>query len=258
MRGLSVSSATTDLRNLGMHVRLGQEVHNPLAKGEVISTSPGAGSKATHGSTVTLTVSLGPVLISMPNVTGQPLAQAKVTVTQAHLTVGQVVNATSSSVPVGNVISTTPTAYTSWPQNKPVTLTVSVGPGLPNFVGQPVTTAQSAASSGGFTINVVQVNSDQAAGTVLSQSPAANTPITQGEVVTVRVSQGPPSVPVPDVQGFPLDEAIKTLRQAGFLVKVDQGLGSTVLSYDPSGAQPKGTTITLHVGLFSGGGGNKP
>jgi serine/threonine-protein kinase len=252
MRGLTVSSATADLRNLGMHVRLGQEVHNPLAKGEVISTSPRAGSKATHGSTVTLTVSLGPVLISMPNVTGQSLDQAKATVTSAHLTVGQVLSATSSSVPVGNVISTTPVAYTNWPQNRPVTLTVSVGPGLPDFVGQPVTAAEQAASSGGFTINQVLVKSSLAAGTVVSQSPAANTQITQGEVVTVRVSQGPPAIPVPDVQGWPLQQAIKRLTQLGFQVQVDGILGNKVNSYDPSGPQPKGTTITLHVGLFGG------
>jgi serine/threonine-protein kinase len=255
MRGLTVSAATTDLRNLGLHVRMGKAEHYSLPKGEIIATSPAAGTKATGGSTVTLTVSLGPVIISMPSVTGQPLAAAEAAVTAAHLTVGQVLKATSSSVPVGNVISTTPAAYTNWPQDKPVNLTISEGPGLASFVGQPVQVAQQAASSGGFTINQVQVKSNLPAGTVLSQSPGANTPITPGEVVTVRVSQGPPSVPVPDVQGWPLQQAIKALRQAGFQVVVDSGiLGDRVTSYDPSGSQPKGTTITLHVGLFAGGG----
>lgn len=254
MRGLTVSAATTDLRNLGLHVRLGQAEHNTLPKGEIVTTSPTAGTKATGGSTVILTVSLGPVLISMPNVTGQPLAQAEALVKQAHLILGQVLKATSSSVPVGNVISTTPTAYTNWPQNKPVNLTISEGPGLANFVGQPVAAAISAAQAGGFTINQVPATSDQPAGTVISQSPGANTPITQGEVVTVRVSQGPPPVPVPDVQGWPLEQAIKALRQAGFQVQVDSGIfGDHVTSYEPSGSQPKGTTITLHVGLLGGG-----
>lgn len=256
LRGLTASAAMTDLRNLGMHVQVGKAEHDPLPKGEVIATSPAAGSKATGGSTVTLTVSLGPVLISMPNVTGQPLDQAKATVTAAHLTVGQVLDGTSSTVPAGNVISTTPAAYTNWPQDKPVNLTVSVGPGLPSFVGQQVTAAQAAASSGGFTINQVLVKSDQPAGTVISQSPGPNTPVTQGEVVTVRVSQGPPPVPVPDVQGWPVQQAINKLQQAGFQVQVDNGIfgGGHVTSYSPSGLQPKGTTITLHVGLFSGGG----
>lgn len=256
MRGLTVSAARTDLRNLGMHVRMGKAQHDTLPKGEVIASSPAAGTRATGGSTVTLTMSLGPVMISMPSVTGQPLAQAEAAVKQAHLTLGQVLKTTSGSIPAGVVISTTPTAYTTWPENKPVKLTISEGPGLASFVGQPVQTALSAAQSGGYTINQVPVKSSQPAGTVISQSPAPNTPITAGEVVTVHVSLGPPAVPVPDVQGFPLDEAIKTLQQAGFQVQVNKGIiGNTVTSYSPTGSQPKGTTITLNVGLTLGGGG---
>jgi eukaryotic-like serine/threonine-protein kinase len=253
LRGLAVSTARADLRGLGLHVQIGKAEHFALAKGEVVATNPKAGSRVTGGSTVTLTVSLGPVMISVPNVTGQPLSAAITALKQAHLIPGAIDHATSGTVPAGNVISTTPVAYTNWPQDRPVTLTVSAGPGLPNFVGQPLSAAQQAAQSGGFTIQAVQVKNNAPASTVVSQSPAANTPITHGEVVTVRVSQGPPTVNVPNVQGFPLPQAIKALEQAGFQVKVNHGLGNTVFSYSPTGPQPKGTTITLNVGLFSGG-----
>jgi serine/threonine-protein kinase len=250
MRGLTVSVAATDLRNMGLHVRIGDSEHYSLPKGEVIATSPAAGSKVAGGSTVALTVSLGPVMISVPNVTGQALSAAEAALKEAGLTPGQVLRGTSSSVPAGNVISTTPVAYTNWPQDRPVNLTISAGPPLPNLVGQPVQAAQTAGQAGGFTINAVQAQSDQPAGTVVSQSPAAGTPITPGEVVTVRVSQGPPSVPVPDVQGFPLQDAIKALQQAGFQVQVNTGIiGNRVTSYSPTGSQPKGTTITVNVGL---------
>jgi len=252
LHGVTVSAASADLRGLGLHVRIGRSAHFALPKGEVVATIPRAGSRVTGGSTVTLTVSLGPLMISVPNVTGQPLAQALAALKAAHLTPA-VVHGTSSTVAVGDVISTTPAAYTSWPQNKPVTVTVSVGPGLANFVGQPVQVAEAAASAGGFQLQVVQVKSDQPANTVLSQSPGPNTPITPAEVVTVRVSQGPPTVNVPNVQGMQVQQAIKVLQQAGFQVSIDHGLGNIVFSYDPTGPQPKGTTITLHVGLFSGG-----
>ena len=66
------------------------------------------------------------------------------------------------------------------------------------------------------------------------------------------MSQGPPAVAVPDVEGMALHDAIKTLQQAGFQVQVNQGLGDKVFSYSPTTPQPKGTTITLNVGLFSG------
>jgi eukaryotic-like serine/threonine-protein kinase len=256
MQGLYLGAATADLRNLGLHYRLGTPEHSSVPKGEVAATDPNAGARVTEGSTVTLTVSLGPLMIQVPDVTGKPLAQAQIALQQAHLKPGRVSNGTSSSVPVGDVISTNPPAYTNWPQDKPVGLTVSVGPGLPSFVGQPVQAALSAAQSGGYTIQQVQTKSNQPAGIVLSQSPQANTPIRPGEVVTVRVSQGPPMVNVPNVQGLPVNQAIKELQQAGFQVSVVQGiLGNKVISYNPTGPQPKGSTITLHVGLFSGGGG---
>ncbi len=254
LRGLTESAAKNNLTTLGLHMRLGHAEHSPLPKGEVIATTPVPGAKVTSGSAITVTMSLGPQILQVPDVTGQPLAQAQQALQAAHLTPGTVRKAVSSSVPVGDVISTTPPAYTNWPQTKPVGLTISVGPGLANFVGQPVDAAQSAAQSGGFTIQVVpDASSTQPAGTVTSQSPPANTPIKPGEVVTVHVSQGPPVVAVPDVQGWPLEQAIKAMEQAGFQVTVNQqGPGNRVGSYSPNTPSPKGTTITLNVGFLSG------
>ena len=93
----------------------------------------------------------------------------------------------------------------------------------------------------------------QPANTITSQSPAPNTPVTQGEVVTVRYSPGPPVVPVPDVRGMSVAQATQTLHMAGFRVAVNQaGPGNTVGNYAPSGNQPKGTVIVLYTGIFSG------
>jgi eukaryotic-like serine/threonine-protein kinase len=254
LRGVAASTAKTELSNVGLHGRIGGRQHSTLAKGDVIATRPAIGSRVTTGSVVTIIVSLGPVMIQVPNVTGQPLQQAQTALRAAHLTPGVVTKAVSSTVPVGNVITTTPHAYASWPQSKPVGLTVSEGPGLPNFVGQQVSAAQAAASAGGYTLNpVADPKGSQPANTITSQSPPANTPITPGEVVTVHYSPGPPPVQVPDVQGMSLHDAIKTLQRAGFTWTIHQeGPGSRVGSYSPSGPQPKGAVITLNVGFFSG------
>ena len=47
---------------------------------------------------------------------------------------------------------------------------------------------------------LTQVNSDQPQGTIVAQSPAAGTPVKQGQTVDVSVSNGPPMVSVPDVR----------------------------------------------------------
>jgi len=254
LRGLTLTAAKNMLKNEGLSYKLGSSRHNPLPKGEVIKVTPGRGQRVASGSSVTLTLSLGPVMRTVPNVSGQPEAAARTFLVQHHLRVGQDKQETSSTVPAGNVIGTIPRAYSNIPQKQPVRLIVSVGPPLPNFVGMQVTDAQTAASSGGYTINPIPDAKDrQPANTITRQSPAPGTPITAGEVVTVHFSPGPPTVAVPNVQGLPVAQAIAILHEAGFRIAVNHaGPGGTVGNYSPQGNQPKGTVITLTIGIFSG------
>jgi serine/threonine-protein kinase len=254
LTGLTVVQARNVLQNQGLNARVGPTEHNPMKKGHVFKASPGQGQRVPSGSTVTLAVSLGPVYLTVPNVSGQPEATAKATLAQQHIRIGDDKPEVSSSVPAGAVIGTIPRAYTKIPQHTQVRLIVSQGPGLPNFVGMQVADAQAQASAGGYTINAVaNAKGSQPANTIVKQTPPPNTPITAGEVVTVYYSPGPPAAPVPDVTGMPLAQAISTLQNAGFQVAVNHaGPGGTVGSYSPSGDQPQGTVITVTVGIFSG------
>jgi beta-lactam-binding protein with PASTA domain len=253
--GLSTSSARAELSSAGLAVVSGTARYsNTVPAGDVIRTDPTAGTRVTHGGKITLISSLGPVLISVPSVTGQPVAQADQALKAAGLTPAQPTLQPSVTIPQGVVIATNPVAYTHWPKTKPVGLVVSAGPPLPNLVGQQIATAQTEAASDGFSLNQVTVtNSSQPADTVIKQSPAADTPITSGEVVSVWVSQGPPGVAVPDVTGQHLNDAEAELAAAGFNVSVSQlGPGDRVITYSPQGQQPQGSTITITVGLNIG------
>jgi serine/threonine-protein kinase len=250
--GMTTSTAKADLTNAGLVVVYGTGQHsNTVHAGDVISTSPAAGSRITHGGKVTLITSLGPVLVAVPQVTGETLPQADKALKAAGLIPAAPSYQASASIPQGEVIATDPVAYTHWPKNKPVQVVVSAGVPLPNFVGQQLGAVQAAAQSGGFSINQVPDNSStQPAGTITRQSPPPNTPITSGEVVTVWVAAGPQQVPVPDVQGMNLNDAENALTAAGFNVSVNQVLpGNRVLSYSPTGTAPQGSTITITVGL---------
>ena len=60
-------------------------------------------------------------------------------------------------------------------------------------------------------------------------------------------------VNVPDVQGLNVNQAEQELTAAGFAVTENQyGPGHKVVSYSPTGQAPKGSTITINVGLFAG------
>ncbi|MGH3396558.1 MAG: PASTA domain-containing protein, partial [Streptosporangiaceae bacterium] len=249
--GLSARVATAELTNQHFQVRRGPSQHSNVPSGLVLSSSPPPGAKVTQGGTITIVVSLGPVLIDVPPVTGQPIGQADQALRAKGLIPGQPKGETSTTIPAGVVISTDPVAGTAWPKNKPVGIVVSSGQPLPSFVGGQLSAAQAAAAAGGYKIQPVTVaKSSQAANTVLRQTPAAGTAIQAGEVVTVYISPGPPSANVPDVTGESLRQAVAALRAAGFNVQVNkQGPGNIVTGYGPNGTQPAGTTITINVGF---------
>jgi serine/threonine-protein kinase len=248
--GWSTGLARTELTHLGFKVSDGPGVHSNLPQGKIVSTSPRAGSSAKDGSTITLTLSLGPVKIPVPSVTGEPLAQAQQQLRSAGLIPGTPVQTPSTTIAAGVVISTNPVAGTDWPKDKPVGITVSAGPPLPDFVGGQVAAAEAAAAAGGYHVNPVNAaKSTQPSGTVIRQSPVAGTPIHAGEVVTVYVSTGPPQVAVPNVDGMGIHQAEKTLEAAGFQVSVNKGFGNRVTGYSPSGEAPAGSTITINVGM---------
>jgi serine/threonine-protein kinase len=245
--GLATSTAATELRNLGFQVKMGPpQVDNQVPKGDVARTVPGGGSHALTGGTITLISSAGPRKIAVPNVTGKAVADARKALVAAGLIPGAVRQQTSPTVPQNEVISTDPLAGTSWPQTKPVTLTVSAGIGLPDFTGQPKQVAEQWLQQ-----HQLQVQEQSAASTsqpqdsVIKQSPAPNTSITQGEVVTLYISTGPPVVQIPAVTGMSVKDARKQLEALGFQVNVIGFGHGKVLAYQPTGQAAKGSTITL-------------
>ncbi len=257
---LTMAAARAQLRGMGFTVKAGApRPDNRLAKGEVIATQPAAGARVDRGATVRLIPSAGPRMIGVPQVSGQALADAQAALRRAGLTPGQVVSQASATIPAGIVIATSPAAGLSQPQPDPVKITVSAGPPLPNFVGQQQSVAQQWAGANGVSLNVQpDAKSDQPQGTVTRQSPAPDTPVSKGEVITVYISPGPPNVAIPNVDGEGALRAYDRLRALGFQVTTQQAgpFGRTVFNYSPSGQAPQGSTITIYYGLpdFGGGG----
>lgn len=69
--------------------------------------------------------------------------------------------------------------------------------------------------------------------------------------MALTVSQGKETVPVPNVKFRNVDEAVKTLRDAGFTVLVNNpnSISRIVVRTDPdTGTQlPKGAKVTLYL-----------
>jgi RHS repeat-associated protein len=163
--------------------------------GNVISQNPAAGTSVAAGSAVSIVVSLGPAMVSVPNVVGSEESVAKSAITTSGLTVGTISSTNSVTVQFGNVISQNPAAGTSVTAGSPVNLVVSLGPAIiivPNVVGLAEAAAKAAITSAGLTAgNVTTANSATVpAGNVISQNPAAGASVAEGSPVDLVVSSG--------------------------------------------------------------------
>jgi serine/threonine-protein kinase len=161
---------------------------------------------------------------------------------------------------VGTVIRQSPSENTDVATDTVVQLDVAkarpvVRVDVPDVVGSTASAARSALRSAGLTVTVVEVESDETTGTVVSQSPQAGAQLRKGSDVTVRVSTGPAKVDVPDVTGLDESSATAQLENAGFQVGVtdesttDPAEDGRVLRQSPQGGSTaaKGALITITV-----------
>ncbi|MGW4360104.1 Stk1 family PASTA domain-containing Ser/Thr kinase [Streptomyces californicus] len=82
--GLSVEDATAELEAEGLRAEvLPGRVHSTEVKGDIAEQSPGEGTEAAEGDTVELTVSEGPRMLDVPDVTGRDVDEARSTLEEA-------------------------------------------------------------------------------------------------------------------------------------------------------------------------------
>jgi serine/threonine protein kinase/beta-lactam-binding protein with PASTA domain len=195
--------------------------------------------------------------ISVPAVTGLPLAQARAKIVAANLVVGTVTNQASATVPTGNVISTSPSDGTNVKAHSSVSLVVSAGQAkktVPSVVGQQEQQAITAITGAGLNYTVKQVASSQPANTVVSQSPAGGAKVAPSTIVTLNVSEG--DTTIPNVIGMSQAAATQELQGKGFTVDPNVTASApagttpgTVFSMSPAPGSSvrSGSTITIQV-----------
>jgi beta-lactam-binding protein with PASTA domain len=161
----------------------------------------------------------------------------------------------SSTRPAGVVFGQNPAGGASVSKGSTVRLLVSKGRTLvtvPNAVGVTQVDARSKLVNAGFAVTTAQVFSDQPAGTVTAQDPAAGTRVAPGTKVRINVSKGTADVPVPSEVGNSVTSAQAALEAKGFKVATtpvpSSSPADTVVSQSPAGGSAaKGSTVQLNV-----------
>ena len=136
-----------------------------------------------YNGAVILVISKGPPPVAVPSVAGTSYATAQAALTKAGFTNVTQSGQFSTSVPVGQVIGTSPTAGTMAQKTDPITVYVSLGPGatVPHVVGSSLAAATTALSNTGF-----GVASTGSCGTIKSSTPAQGTTVAKGSTVTLH------------------------------------------------------------------------
>ncbi len=125
--GMDREAAQLALEKVGLEVGSVAEHESPLPRGEVMTTSPVAGTALILPSSVAFVVSAGPATIEVPYLVGRPFAEARAALEQLGLTAQTTSVDSASNEPAGVVTSQTPTEGTAVGAGTSVALTVSRG-----------------------------------------------------------------------------------------------------------------------------------
>jgi serine/threonine-protein kinase len=180
--GMELAAARGEIEGTKLKVKEGTGAYSDtIPQGVVISTDPKAGSPLKPGATVTVVVSKGRAPITVPDLKGKNINDARAQAQQLGLTV--VEQYKDSDQPADQVIDQSPKAGTGAEKDDEIKLVVSKGPPLvavPDVNGQPCLQAQQTLQGQGLKARL-DVNPN---GSVRVQLPPAGTPVPpQSEVV---------------------------------------------------------------------------
>ncbi len=169
-----------------------------VPEGEVISQEPEEGTQVDVGTTVRITVSAGPSAITVPDLRGKTVAEARAQLTDLGLALGDVEEVNDPETPKDEIIDSNPAPGTGVAPATRINVRVGTGKvAVPNVVGRSQSDAQSLLADANLQVETEfrQTNS-VAEGQVVSQDPDDGA-VDIGSTVKIVVAQKEPPVVTP-------------------------------------------------------------
>jgi serine/threonine-protein kinase len=229
------------------------------------SAQPSTGNGAGFTTPATPPAQRPKTKLAVPDVTGLALADARAALTGAGLRVR--VRDEASDLPRGQVLRQTPPQSEDARGSSVVVLTISSGsPGtttsdrvtVPSVTGLTASSAVGRLRARGLVPKVTLVHSASAAGTVLSQSPAADAAVSARSVVRLRVARHAEvsKIGMPGLVGLTAAAARRKLAAAGLEVSLRRAAANepegTVIAQDPSAGAEVRAHTTVRITVSSG------
>jgi serine/threonine-protein kinase len=255
--GMTVDEATSELDDAGFATRIEQVPNDEIEVGKVIAQDPEAGDTAARDSTVTLQVSSGVGPVTIPDVSGETVEDARRTLQDARLDVVVDPAEPSNTVAKDSVIRTDPAEGEVVEAGSTVHIIPSAGITVPNVVNIPQEQAARTLQDAGFNVQVLSEASDTVtSGNVTRTDPPANSTASRGSTVQMYVSTGSATVEVPALIGMTAVDAQRRLDEAGLASSTVEapstpGNSGKVIDQNPSSGQrvAPGSTVVLTIGF---------
>ena len=192
VQGLSEADASKKLQKESLLVRTQQQFSGQVKPGRAIATRPSAGSDVECNARVTLLVSRGQNIVTLPDVIGLQREEAESELKRLGFIVD--VDTRDDDEPEGQVISQDPGGGSHLKKGTTVTIIVSTGAGsviVPDVEGQSVDAARANLIGDGLSVVVQEqeTNEQSEDGRVLEQAPSPGTRVQMGDAVTIVVGE---------------------------------------------------------------------
>jgi len=158
LKGMTVSDARSVTSGLGLNLNVDNRYYSgDVATGHILSQSPAPGTVVRREWQVRVAESLGPQMVDVPDAVGLDHRVAELQLRRAGLEVGTVAQLPNAAAAEGTVLAQDPPAHAQGMAQPTVNLLVAApddeapdGYVMPDLVGLPVVTAQSALAKVGI------------------------------------------------------------------------------------------------------------
>ena len=215
------------------------EASEEVEKDRIISQKPEANVTVPKGDEpieITVVVSVGIETVDVPDLTNYSVNDARIELERLGLTVKTPSEEVfDNEITAGYVVTTSPAKNEVVAVGGEVLLYVSKGPEqemttVPYLLGETEASARKLLERAGLGVRTREVDSDQAAGTVVGQDPGNGVEVAENTTVTIQISKGPQEPERPDeTEGIPKKKTINvTLPDDKETVVIKIEVGSTV------------------------------
>ena len=187
LAGLTIEAAAALLKSKNLKIgRVSEVFSDALEVGLLIDGNPSSGSPVRKDSTVDLIVSKGQEQVELSNFQGKTSDQAQSELTAAGLIVSSKYEY-SDSIPIGTVISQTPSDVSTVGKGEKIELVISKGPSkifIPNVYSLSKLAATKILEDLGFKVEFKYIAKKKS---VTNVSPKTGTAVTPGSTVTITL-----------------------------------------------------------------------